>query len=88
MKAMELALAHRMRSKPFEPPTLNKEKRGEVHRPSISRSNNTSTSILSSRKSKSNSLRSPMSSRNPTIPRLQRHKSSSSRSARRSMCAR
>jgi len=26
MKAMELALAHRMRSKPFEPPTLNKEK--------------------------------------------------------------
>ncbi|MDD4652767.1 MAG: ATP-binding protein, partial [Methanothrix sp.] len=25
-KAMELALAHRMRSRPFEPPTLNKEK--------------------------------------------------------------
>jgi magnesium chelatase subunit D len=25
-KAMELALAHRMRSKPFEPPTLNKER--------------------------------------------------------------
>ncbi|MFB3764481.1 MAG: putative cobaltochelatase [Methanotrichaceae archaeon] len=25
-KAMELALAHRMRSKPFEPPTLNQEK--------------------------------------------------------------
>ena len=27
--AMQLALAHRMRSRPFEPPTLNKEKLDE-----------------------------------------------------------
>ena len=94
-KAMQLALAHRMRSRPFEPPTLNKEKleqsmeKNQANRRNIKNSSNSiSRRITIPIRSKCMSRLNPMSRRIRARARRQSRMSKSSRSVRPSMCIR